>query len=150
MVGLRGVGKTVLLNKFNDLAESERFKTAFVEAHEGKSLPELLAPSIRSICYSLSAVEGAKDMARRSLRGLKGFMSGLKVTINDMDFGLSIDGESGLADSGDIEADLPDLIVAVGEAARAAKRPFALLIDELQYLSEKEFSALIMSIHKCN
>lgn len=140
----------MLLNRFAEVAEAERCKIAFVEAHEGKTLPELLAPSIRSICHSLSVVDGAKEVARRGLRALKGFMSGLKVTVSDMDFGLSIDAESGLADSGDLETDLPALISAVGEAAKAARRPFALMIDELQYLNETEFSALIMSIHRCN
>lgn len=148
MVGLRGVGKTVLLNKMNDVAEAQGFRTALIEAHEGKSLPELMAPSIRSILYHLSIVESAKDKARRGLRSLKSFMNGLSVKINDMDFGLSIDGERGLADSGDIEADLPDLIVSVGEAAKAANKPVAISMDELQYVNEKEFSALIMAIHK--
>ena len=150
MVGLRGVGKTVLLNRFNDIAESDGFRTILVEAHEGKSLPELLAPSIRSVLYQLSTIEGAKDRARRGLRALKGFLNGLKVTVADMDFGLSMDAEYGLADSGNIEADLPELVVTVGEAAKAAKRPLALLVDELQYLDEKEFSALIMAIHRSN
>ena len=89
-------------------------------------------------------------MARRGLRGLKGFLNGLRINISDIDFGLSIDAEEGLADSGNIEADFPDLIVAVAQAAKAASKPVALLIDELQYLSEKEFSALIMGVHKVN
>jgi hypothetical protein len=59
-----------------------------------------------------------------------------------------MDAEAGLADSGDIEADLPDLIVAIGEAAKAARKPVALLLDELQYLAPGEFSALIMAMHK--
>ena len=79
---------------------------------------------------------------------LKGLIKGTKFTISDVDIGLSIDGEAGLADSGDIESDLPDLIVTVGEAALAAKRPVALFMDELQYVKEIEFSALIMAIHK--
>lgn len=84
------------------------------------------------------------------MRGLKGFLNGLHVTINDVDFGLSIESEQGLADSGNIEADLPELIVIVAQAAKAASRSIVLLIDELQYLSEKEFSALIMGVHKVN
>lgn len=150
MVGLRGVGKTVLLNKLNELAETEGFKTANIEAHEGKGLPELIIPSLRTILYGLSTVEGAKEKARRGLMALKGLFNGIKITVADIDFGLSIDGEAGLADSGDIEADLPDLMVSIGEAAMAARRPVAILMDELQYVKEAEFSALIMSIHKIN
>jgi hypothetical protein len=150
MVGLRGVGKTVLLNRFEEISGEIGCKSAFVEAHEGKSLPELIAPKLRSILYNLSTIDNAKDIARRSLRGLKGFLNGLRVTINDVDFGLSIEPEQGFADSGNIEADLPDLMVSVGEAAKAASKPIALIVDELQYLSEDEFSALIMAIHKIN
>jgi hypothetical protein len=150
MVGLRGVGKTVLLNKFEEIGESARCKTAFVEAHEGKPLPELLAPKLRQILIGLSTSETAKDLARKGMRALKGFLNGLKVTVGEVDFGLSIDPEVGLADSGNIEADLPELFVAIGEAAKAASRPLAIIIDELQYLSESEFGALIMAIHKTN
>ncbi|MCY1642004.1 ATP-binding protein [Methylorubrum sp. SL192] len=150
MVGLRGVGKTVLLNRFEEMATESGCRVSLVEAHEGKGLPELLAPHLRSILYSLSHVQNAKDLARRGLRGLKGFLNGLRVNISDIDFGLSIDAEEGLADSGNIEADFPELIVAVAQAAKAASKPVALLIDELQYLSEKEFSALIMGVHKVN
>lgn len=150
LVGLRGVGKTVLLNRLRDTAEETGFKTAFIEAHEGKTLPELLVPSLRTILYSLSTIESAKEKARRGLRALKGFVSAINVKVGKIDIGLSIDPEKGLADSGDIEADLPSLIAVIGEAAKDAGKPVALLVDELQYLSEEEFSALIMSIHRTN
>lgn len=150
LVGLRGVGKTVLLNKLNDVAEDNHFRSAMVEAHEGKTLAELVVPSLRSMLISLSMVENAKEKSRRGLRALKGFLNGMSVSINDIDFSLSVDPEAGLADSGNIESDLPDLIVAVAEAAKAAGRPLSLFIDELQYLSPEEFSALIMAIHRVN
>lgn len=98
----------------------------------------------------MNTIEGAKDKAKRGLRVLKSFLNGLRVSIGDVEVGLSIDPETGAADSGDIEADLPELINALGEAAAAAKKPVAILADEMQYLSEKEFSALIMSIHRTN
>jgi hypothetical protein len=144
------VGKTVLLNKLSEAAEAEGFKTTFIEAHEGKSLPELLTPSLRTILFSLSTIESAKDKAKRGLMALKGFLGSLKVSVADFDIGLSIDSEVGLADSVDLEVDLPDLIVAIGEAAKAAGKSVAIFMDELQYLEETEFSALIMSIHRVN
>ncbi|MDR7037565.1 MULTISPECIES: ATP-binding protein [Methylobacterium] len=150
LVGLRGVGKTVLLNRLHEEAETQRFKAVFIEAHEGKTLPELIAPSLRSILHSLSVIEGAKEKARRGLRGLKGFLGGLNVSINDIEFGLSMDPETGLADSGRIENDLPELVLVIAEAAKAANRPIAIFLDELQYLSESEFSALIMAVHRVN
>ena len=150
LVGLRGVGKTVLLNRLSDIAEDNHFRTAMVEAHEGKRLPSLIVPPLRSMLLSLSLIEGAKDKARRGLRALKGFLNGLNVSISDFDIELSIDSEPGLADSGNLEADLPDLMVAVAEAAKAAGRSICVFIDELQYLSPTEFSALIMAVHRIN
>lgn len=150
LVGLRGVGKTVLLNELKNVADGLKFKSAIVEAHEGKPLPDLLVPSLRTILFSLSRLENAKEKARYGLRTLKGFLNGLHVKVGDLDIGLSMDSEIGVADSGDIEADLPDLITVIGEAAKAGETPVALFVDELQYLSPKEFSALIMSIHRIN
>lgn len=151
LVGLRGVGKTVLLNRLNDDATAQGYRTAFMEAHEGKRLPDLIAPSLRTILYGLSTVEAAKELARRGLRGLKGFAAGFNVSIGgEAGLGLGVDAEAGLADSGSIEADLPDLILAIAEAAMAARRPVAIFLDELQYLEETEFSALIMAIHRVN
>lgn len=150
LVGLRGVGKTVLLVKVREIAETEHFHTISVEAHEGKRLPQLLFPGIRQALLSINALENAKQQARRGLRVLRSFIGSVKITVNDVEFGLSISPESGVADSGDLESDLPDLLFALGEAAKAANRPIALLIDELQYLTTTEFSALIMSIHRLN
>ncbi|HEV7266389.1 MAG TPA: ATP-binding protein [Falsiroseomonas sp.] len=150
LVGLRGVGKTVLLNKLNDVAETSGFKSAMVEAHEGKTLPELIVPPLRAALLQLSAVENAKDKARRGLRALKGFVNGLNVKFGEIDVGISMDAEGGVADSGNLEHDLPDLIVAVAEAAKAAGRPLSLFLDELQYLTSEEFSALIMAVHRIN
>lgn len=148
LVGLRGVGKTVLLVRIRQLAQTEHITTIYAEAHEGKTLPELLIPGIRQALFSLSVMENAKDKARRGLMVLKSFLSGLKVSINDIEIG--IDAATGTADSGDIESDLPELFISLAEAAAAARTPVAVFIDEMQYLSEKEFSSLIMSVHRIN
>jgi len=148
MVGLRGVGKTVLLVRVNAMADALGFLTIDVEAHEGKTLPELLVPGIRKALFALSVVENAKEKARRGLRVLKGFLAGLKVSFAGIEIG--VDAEVGVADTGDLEADLPEMLVALGEAASAANRVVAIIIDELQYLSSDEFSALIMAMHKIN
>jgi hypothetical protein len=131
-----------------EMAENLGYKAYLVEAHEGKTLPELLVPVLRSALVGLSTIEAAKTTARRALRVLASFVRGLNVTVNDVEYGVSIDPEIGTADSGDMEADLPALLLAVATAARDAQRPVAILLDEMQYLSEREFSALIMSIHK--
>jgi AAA ATPase domain len=150
LVGLRGVGKTVLLVRTKDLAEALGFLTIEIECHEGKTLPQLMVPGIRKILLKLSSIDQAKEYAQRGLRVLKGFLGGLAVKVGDLEFSLSVDPELGVADTGDLESDLPELIQALGEAAKAAKRPVAFIVDELQYLSQEEFSALIMAMHKIN
>lgn len=148
MVGLRGVGKTVLLNELNNHAQKNEYKTIMVEAHENKELAALLVPSLRSMLFDFDRVASVKDKAKRGLRVLKSFVSAIKIKVNDIEFGLDIDSEKGSADSGDLEADLPNVFVAVAEAAVACNCAVALFIDEIQYLSEKELSALIMAMHK--
>lgn len=148
MVGLRGVGKTVLLVKSRELAEENHFLTIDVEGHEGKTLPELIIPGFRKALYTLSLIEGAKETARRGIRILKSFLGGLKVSVGGVDLG--VDAEIGTADSGDLEADFPEMVIVLGEAAAAAGRAVVLIFDELQYLSTTEFSALIMAMHKVN
>jgi hypothetical protein len=148
LTGLRGVGKTVLLNEIERLASKTGYRTVEVEAHEDKSLAALLVPPLRKLLFELDRVAGAGDKAKRGLAVLKGFMNGVKVSLGDIEVGLDIDPEKGTADSGDLESDLPNLFVAVAEAAEERKIPVALLIDELQYFSHKELSALIMAMHK--
>jgi hypothetical protein len=148
LIGLRGVGKTVLLVRIQQIAEENGFRALLVEAHEDKSLPELLLPALRQILLSLDRVGGVNEKVKRGLRVLKSFASAIKIKYGDLEVGLSIDPERGVSDTGDIENDLPDLLVAVAEAASARRTAVALLIDELQYLSETELSALIMGIHK--
>ena len=148
LVGLRGVGKTVLLNRVEDQARDAGYHTSLIESHEEKSLPALLLPELRRILLGLDRGEQIEAAVKRGIRVLKSFTKGLKVTLGEVEIGLDIDPETGVADSGDLEADLPALFVAIGEAARARKTAVAIIVDELQYLSEIEFSALIMALHK--
>ena len=148
MIGLRGVGKTVLLVEMQKKAEALDYRTIFVEAHEDKSLGPLLAPYLRTLLYSLDRVAGVGNKVRRALSVLRGFIGSLKLSYGDVSIGLDIEPELGSADSGDIEIDLPQLLVAVGEAAWDAHSAVAILVDEIQYRSQKELGALIMAMHK--
>ena len=148
LTGLRGVGKTVLLNEIERLAAKTGYRTVQLEAHEDKALAAMLVPPLRKLLFELDRVAGAGDKAKRGLAVLKGFMNGVKLTMGDIEVGLDIEPEKGAADSGDLESDLPNLFMAVAEAAEERKTPVALLIDELQYFSAQELSALIMAMHK--
>jgi len=149
LVGLRGVGKTVLLEKMRMDAEAAGIHTIKIEAPENKSLPALLAPQLRLALLRLSRVEAAKDHAIRGLRALAGFAGKLKVVFNDIEVGIDYDPEPGLADNGDLEVDLTALLEQVGEAARQAGTVLAIFIDELQYVQEAEMAALISALHRC-
>ena len=122
LVGLRGVGKTVLLNKIVELSEQEHYLSIQAEAHEGKPLPELIVPGLRQTLLKLSAIENAKEKARLGLRVLKSFLNSVHISYQGLELGLSVAPELGVADSGDIEADLPALVCAIGDAAKAASR----------------------------
>jgi hypothetical protein len=148
LTGLRGVGKTVLLNEIERLAKKDGYHTISVEAHEGKPLGPLLAPQLRSLLFELDRIAGAGDKVKRGLRVLRSFIGVLKVTYEEITVSLDIDPELGSADSGDIEIDLPNLLVAVAEAAEERNCAVAVLIDEIQYFNQKELGALIMAMHK--
>jgi hypothetical protein len=146
--GLRGVGKTVLLNEIERIAKKEGYHTVSIEAHEKKALGPLLAPQLRSLLFELDRVAGAGDKVKRGFRVLRSFLGGLKIAVDDFTFSLDIDPEKGSADSGDIEIDLPNLLVAVGEAAAERDCAVAIIIDEIQYFNQRELGALIMAMHK--
>lgn len=148
LTGLRGVGKTVLLNEIERIASSQGYRTIAIEAHEDKTLGRLIAPYLRTVLYDLDRAAGVGDKVKRGLAVLRSFIGSLKVEVGDVSFGLDIDPEKGTADSGDIEIDLPNLFVAVAEAAEERKNAIAVLIDEVQYFNQKELGALIMAMHK--
>jgi len=148
LTGLRGVGKTVLLNEMERIALEDGYRTILIEVHENKSLGVLLAPHLRRLLYELDRLAGAGDKVRRGLAVLKSFIGAIKVKVDDIEFGLDIDPEMGAADSGDLEIDLPSLFTAVAEAAAERGACVAILIDEIQYFKKKELSALIMAMHR--
>jgi hypothetical protein len=148
LTGLRGVGKTVLLNEMERMALEDEYRTIIIEVHENKTLGVLLIPHLRRLLFELDRMAGAGDKVRRGLAVLKSFVGTVKVKVGEIEFGLDIDPEVGTADSGDIEIDLPGLFVAVAEAAVERGSYIAILIDEIQYLSGQELSALIMAMHK--
>ena len=131
LIGLRGVGKTVLLDRMRNDAETAALHTLRIEAPEGRSLPAILAPQLRQALLRLSRLEQTRDLAKRALRGLAGFAKGLKIKYNDIEVGIDYEPEPGLADNGDLEHDLQALLEVAGEAARSAGTALILFIDEL-------------------
>lgn len=150
LVGLRGVGKTVLLVRMREIAREIGYHALMLEVNENRRLPSLLVPSLRQALFRFNRVDAAKEQARRGLRVLRSFLQCFKLDFPDANVSITVAPEEGTADSGDLEADLSELFGAVGAAATAAGQSLVLLIDELQYLPEQEFSALIMALHRMN
>jgi hypothetical protein len=110
----------------------------------------MLAPQLRQALLRLSRSEQAKDLAQRALRGLAGFAEALRVTYQDIEIGIDLEPEPGLADNGDLEHDLSALLEAAGLAAQKAGTALVIFIDELQYVPESELAALITAMHRCS
>ena len=149
LVGLRGVGKTVLLTRISQETEARNFVVVSIETPENRSLPALLIPALRTALLKLNRMSAVGDLGKRALRVLGGVVGAMKVKYQDIEFGLDLGSEPGVADSGDLEHDLVALFTEVGRAAKEKKTAFGLLIDEIQYIKEAEFAALIMALHKC-
>ncbi len=147
MVGLRGVGKTVVLERTRQWADEAGLRTVSVEAIEGRSLPAVLAPALRRALLALSRVERARGAARRGLQALAGFVGAVRVNYGDLEVRLDVEPEAGLADNGNLDQDLTALMLEVGATARAAETSLCLFGDELQYVEEDELSALITALH---
>jgi hypothetical protein len=144
-VGLRGVGKTVLLNRFCELATEEGLQVSFIEAPETGDFRMLLALRVRKILLGLNADGPAKRSIAKALGVLKSFTWQLP---DGSSIAIGVDAEVGLADSGVLSEDLVDLLVAVGHAAATDETGVLIAIDEVQYLSAGELGALITAIHR--
>lgn len=147
LYGLRGVGKTVLLNRIRLDAEARGLAAIPMEAPENRSLPGLLAPALRATLLRLSRGAVVRASAVRALRALAGFVKALKVKYEDLEVGIEVEPEEGIADSGDLDSDLRELLAAVGTAAGDRGTAAVLCIDELQYVPEPQLASLIMALH---
>ena len=147
LVGLRGVGKTVLLREIRRRALDKGYAVEMIEAQEEQTITELLAPALRRLLIELDSSKRTIAAVKRAMRVLRSFLGNVKVAASGIEVSLGVEPEVGSADSGDLESDVTDLLVAIGQAAVAAERPVALMIDELQYLPTRHLAALIRAIH---
>jgi AAA ATPase domain len=149
MVGLRGVGKTVLLNRLKNDAESVGIVCAQFESLEKRNLPSMIVPTLRAALLKLDRVAGLGNAVSKAVKAMGSFISAAKFKYDDMEFGFDLGKEDGVADTGDLDYDLSELLQAIGVAAKEKKTAVVLFIDELQYVPEKELASLITALHAC-
>ncbi len=149
VVGLRGVGKTVLLSRIDADAAAAGIHTVRLDAVGERSLAALLAPDLRLLLLGLSRDEKSKEAAVRALRALRGFAEALKGTYPDIEVGFDFESDSGLADCGLLREDLAALLESVGMAVASASTALVLLIDDLQLLPAAEWEALTNALLRC-
>ena len=147
MVGLRGVGKTVLLNRIRRQAVEAGLAVVELEAPEGRSLPAMLAPELNRSLIALSRTEKARELAKRARRALAAFVPAMRLKYADVELQLDLEPEPELAGSGDFYSDLRGLLRSCGEAAKAADSVLAITIDELQYVERDQMAVLITALH---
>ena len=147
LYGLRGVGKTVLLNRIRLEAEADGIASVRMDASENRSLPALLIPALRSALLRLRRGKAPGDNLLKGMRALAGFTRALKGRYQDIEVAIDADPETGLADSGDLDTDLTDLLATLGEAAGERGTAIVLFIDELQCAPKEQLASLIGALH---
>ncbi|MDX2237690.1 MAG: ATP-binding protein [Hyphomonadaceae bacterium] len=143
MLGLRGVGKTVLLNRIEELAEASGAQTAMFEADPEKSLPAQLAPQLHRLLLRLDRIKRVGHELSNAFGTLRAFATAFTAKVGDLEFAIG-----GGQATGDLAIDLTDLFVAIGEAAQKRDTAAVILVDEVQYVTKSDLSALIVALHK--
>ena len=149
VTGLRGVGKTVLLEQFRREAERQGWVVLLEEIakHDEGDFRRLLAAWMRTALLSLSPRERWSDRLRHALGVLRSFSVSVDPT-GQLSAGIDVGIQYGLADQGVLQQDIADLFIATGEAAKEHERAIVLLLDELQFLARPQLEALIVGLHK--
>lgn len=147
LVGLRGVGKTVLLDHLYRQALLSGIAAVKIEAPENQKLADLLVPNLRRILLELDRKGAAAKTMRTAFAALRNFASVFKVTVGGVEVEVKPD-DQGVADSGDLGLDLKDLLSAVADAAADRKTALAIFIDEIQYLTADELGAFLSALHQ--
>jgi len=148
LLGLRGVGKTVVLGRAQERAADAGLTTVMVEASDRSPLPAQLAGELHGALLRMSRQRRVRALATRALGVLAGFVAALKVKYGDVELGIGAPVEPGVADSGDLELDLVALFETLGSAASASDTALFVIVDELQYVPKVELAALCAALHR--
>ncbi|MCU1491382.1 MAG: ATPase [Acidimicrobiaceae bacterium] len=145
LTGLRGVGKTVMLNEFEHIAEGRGYFHEHVEVGEDGRLPPRLAAALRRVLLAMDARRRIGERIGRALGVLKAFSIRLP---EGPELAIEVEAVHGPADSGDLATDLAGLFVEIGELARDHGTGLLLTVDELHYVGAPVLEALVMGLHR--
>ncbi|MCQ2444116.1 MAG: ATP-binding protein [Mailhella sp.] len=143
--GLRGVGKTALLNHLKAVAGSAGCHAIKLEADPDRNILADIVRELRSLLLGLDPSGDEKGLLRRALSAVHNFS--ISVGLKGMSLAVNFTPVHGIADSGNMDSDLLDLFASAGEASDEYGRGIALLIDELQYVDDATLKALIYTLH---
>lgn len=150
LTGLRGVGKTVLLQEFRRLGQCRDWVCQPLEASEEMRFPQAMAGLVRRVLLRISPAQNVADRAKRALGVLKSFQMRWNLPDGAGDLSVGLDPVPGWADSGLLDEDLAGLFAEVGEAARERRKGVLVTVDEVQYLKREDLAALIVGLHQVN
>ncbi len=150
LTGLRGVGKTVLLQEFRRMGQSRDWVCQPLEAGQGMRFPQAMAELVRKVLLRLSPAQNVADRARRALGVLRSFQMRWNLPDGAGELSMGLDPVPGWADSGLLDEDLAALFTEVGAAARERGKGVLVTVDEVQYLKSKDLAALIVGLHQVN
>lgn len=147
--GLRGVGKTVLLNHLENVAEELPIVSEYIEIMErGRSFQQYLAWAVYKLVHELSIQKQIADQVKKVLSVLKAFS--LKYSCGDVSVEIGLDAAHGISDTGNLENDMMEVLVSLGQAAKASRQGVVLFIDEIQYMKEHELESIMTALHRLN
>lgn len=145
--GLRGVGKTVLINKLQEVAEENDIFCKHIEVEERNDFISQIATCSQAFLRKLSLKENFKNLIQKPLDAIKALV--VSFDPNDSKFSLSLQ-EKELYSSGSLTQSLTEVFTTLGEAAYKSDTPICFFIDEIQYMKQKELGALIAALHRAN
>lgn len=145
--GLRGVGKTVLINKFQNIAEEMGIFCKHIEVEERNDFVSQIAACSQAFLRKVSTKEKFKNMIQKPLDAIKSLV--FSFDPNDSTFSLSLQ-ERELYKSNSLTQSLTDVFVSIGEVAQGSSIPICFFIDEIQYMKQEGLGALIAAIHRTN
>lgn len=145
--GLRGVGKTVLLNYIESLADEMDLPSEYMEiAERDRSFQYQMALHIYKLINRLSLLKNIESHIKKALSILKAFT--IKYGCDDIS--IEVNPANGISDTGNLANDMTELFLALGVIAQKQNKGVVLFIDEIQYIKDDEFEALMEAIHRTN